>query len=234
MKWSCSKFLLLLLSLGYPKSRAQTLYRRKDYRPYYSLTTSLKADTRISCALKCFHLKCPYFTFLGTSCEIHDPGFVVAEESSMIYQHFVPVAPPSESLIDAAFQKTCYASPYFETLEASRAVDGDLTTQYHSLNKIDTWWCVDLGNTYVIWLIDILPHPEVASWFRDVKVYIGETLVTNGDFSTYTEVLYFLGPWDGANRIKITPPSMAIARFVAIQGLSGMEFLNIIDVKVMV
>ncbi|XP_066986702.1 uncharacterized protein [Macrobrachium rosenbergii] len=228
-----SPFFLLVWSIAWPVVNAQSLYKRSGYKAYFSTTTNYSASSRIGCAILCHHMKCPYFTFQDGACQIHDPGAVATINSTSIYRFFDPAGPPVDEITDVAYNKSCYASNYFDVLVPSRAVDGDLQTQYHSSSQTDAWWIVDLGLSYVIRVIDVLPHPSVPTWFKQVKIYVGTTLATNGDFSSYTQVGYFADNWDGVNRLLFPPPSLTVGRYVAIQGTSGTEFLNLMDVKVM-
>ncbi|XP_064105619.1 uncharacterized protein LOC135215009 isoform X2 [Macrobrachium nipponense] len=227
-----SPFFVLILSFAWPIVNVQSLYKLSKYKGYFSTTANYSAPSRVGCAIRCHHMKCSYFSFQGV-CQIHDPAAVASSNSTSIYRLFDPAGPPVDEIVDVAYNKPCTSSPHHDVLVASRAVDGDLQTQYHSASQTDTWWCVDLGLAYIIRAIDVLPHPGVPTWFKLMKIYVGTTSVTNGDFSSYTQVGYFTESWNGTYRLVFTPPSFTVGRYVAIQGTSGTEFLNLVDVKVM-
>ncbi|KAK7073004.1 hypothetical protein SK128_012670 [Halocaridina rubra] len=226
-------FLLIFLWSG---TTMQKLYKLKDYTGAYLTQMALQENVSsiLICALYAGPLGGAYLIYEDGVCSVYDVGSPSPSNSSLsIYMPYDPYAMPSV-IENRAFNKPTIAAPYYFTHVGSRAVDSDLDTQYHSNTVTDTWWSVDLLGLYFIRKVDVLPHTQVPSWFKQIKIYVGNTTVTNGYFSAYTEIAYFIGPWNGVGRVEFTPPQGVIAgRYVGIQGISGTEFLNLQDVKVM-
>ncbi|XP_042884313.1 uncharacterized protein LOC122260918 [Penaeus japonicus] len=159
------------------------------------------------------------------TCTLFDQG-LASETTSRTYRKV------NSTLLDVALNKPTSPSTHYSYLSSDRAVDGDLGTQYYSVDKNNPWWRVDLGQNYCIQLIDVLPHREVPSWFHSVEIRAGVT-PADGDFSGYTLVASFPGPHVGVDRLLFTPPGVLMARYISIQIKATSDFLNIQDVKVM-
>lgn len=105
--------------------------------------------------------------------------------------------PPQHMLEDAALGKPTYSSSIhsgaFPTYNANDGNDGSM---FHSLRNIQPWWMVDLGAERTIYNIIILTrHDCCYERFHDVEIRIGNTLRTDGDFSTHTLISFYKGPY---------------------------------------
>ncbi|XP_069159418.1 uncharacterized protein [Procambarus clarkii] len=115
---------------------------------------------------------------------------------------------------------------------SSQAVDGNSTTQYHSLGTSPSlsWWRVDLGAFFTITSVDILPTINVASRFRKVEIRTGATGITDGNFTSYDLLAYYTGHWDGTGRLVFPVSGRVCARYLTVQG--SVDYLNILDLKI--
>ncbi|KAK7073005.1 hypothetical protein SK128_012671 [Halocaridina rubra] len=231
------KFLLYVL-LIFVRREAMTLeqYFLSSYSGPYFEQLSLQefAVRRPICAIHAQQTSAPYFYYDNGICSIYDVGVTSSSNSDFyLYKLYDPNDVP-EVLLDRALNKPTVGGPYWDYHVSGRAVDGDINTQFLANTPSDNWWCVDLLGFYFIRKIDVLPHIQVPSWFNQIKVYVGNSTVVNGDFSAFTEIAYYIGPWDGIERVMITPyQNVIFGRHVGIQGLSTSLQLDLLDVLVL-
>ncbi|XP_042884312.1 uncharacterized protein LOC122260917 [Penaeus japonicus] len=143
-------------------SRASgSYYRATDYPLRCYVTPQLvSAKSEIGCASRCTMTRCSYFRFLDETCTLFDQG-LASETTSRTYRKV------NSTLLDVALNKPTSPSTHYSYLSSDRAVDGDLVTQYYSVDKNNPWWRVDLGQNYCIQLIDIhLPRSSKLVPFR--------------------------------------------------------------------
>ncbi|XP_047469419.1 uncharacterized protein LOC125025452 [Penaeus chinensis] len=220
--WAC----LLLGAWSFQASGSY--YRAREYKKKCFVEPNgvpAAAKSKLLCAAQCTIKRCSYFSFLGGNCTLFDQG-LASESANRTYQKLNVIA------ADVALNKLTLASGFYDDLSPDRAVDGDLETQFHSLGQYTPWWRVDLGENYCIQTIDVQPHKEVPHWFRSVEIRVGES-PAEWDFSGYTLIASFAGPYDGVGRLLFTPPGPMQVRYISIQ-MFAPAFLNLQDVKVMV
>ncbi|XP_069190408.1 pentraxin fusion protein-like [Procambarus clarkii] len=92
-----------------------------------------------------------------------------------------------DMLIETARGKNTYASPCAFNDTSDLTVDGNTTTYYHSEPGIVfPWWVVDLGNTYLVYQVKILPRPGYYAYrFHNIEVRVGNTREESGHFSSF-------------------------------------------------
>ncbi|XP_068246258.1 uncharacterized protein [Palaemon carinicauda] len=105
-----------------------------------------------------------------------------------VYQR-IP-SPLDGSFEEVAQGKLTNSSDLFGFCPPNYAVDGSLDESkfYHSSTLFKPWWWVDLGEEKIIHQIQIYPrqHNSYDHRFYDVEVRVGNILVNNGNFSSYT------------------------------------------------
>ncbi|XP_037780135.1 fucolectin-like [Penaeus monodon] len=218
--WAC------LLLWAWSCRASGSYYRAEDYQMNCFVKPNgvlAVAETKVLCAVRCSVTRCSYFSFLGGNCTLFDQG-QASEVASRRYRKL------NVMTVDVAYNKPTLASDQFEDLSPDRAVDGDIQTQFHSLGQNTPWWRVDLGENYCIQTIDVQPHPGVSEWFHSAEIRAGKS-PAEWDFSSYTLIASFVGPYDGVGRLLFIPPGPLEVRYISIQ-LFAMEFLNLQDVKV--
>ncbi|XP_069159421.1 uncharacterized protein [Procambarus clarkii] len=210
---------------------SQTLYKLDSYPGSCYLTTYNYSVSVITlCALHCKIQRCVFFTFMDELCEVRGPGLdqQLQETDARVFSRYTP-SPPS----DVARGKPTLPNFQWDNFVSSQAVDGNSTTQYHSLgtSPSQSWWRVDLGAFFTITSVDILPTVNVAYRFRNVEIRTGATNITDGNFTSYDLLAYYTGPWNGIGRLVFTAAAHTCARYLSVQG--SVNFLNIQDLKIL-
>ncbi|KAG7171213.1 putative tachylectin-like [Homarus americanus] len=82
---------------------------------------------------------------------------------------------------------------------SSKAVDGNdakLSIYANEDRFLFPWWLVDLGDTYLIHKIVILPrYNNYMHHFHDIEIRVGTQLDTSGDLGTYKLFSTYKGPY---------------------------------------
>lgn len=118
----------------------------------------------------------------------------------------------------ATFQKTTYASPHIATNVKEYGVDGNERTMYHSDRYIvNPWFVVDFGAVMKISRVLILPRSGTSAYrFHDIEFRGGNVLAT-GDFSNWTLLAFYKGPYDGSTSTLSFSVNEIDARYFSIQ-----------------
>ncbi|XP_069159416.1 uncharacterized protein [Procambarus clarkii] len=221
---------VMLCALMWVWAASETLYRLDSYPGNcYLNTRNFSVNSIITCAIYCRIQQCVFFSFKDGVCVVHDPGLdqQVGEEQARVFTPYQPTAP-----VDVARSKPTLPNFQWGSMVSPRAVDGNNTTQYHSLGTSPSlsWWRVDLGAFFTITSVDILPTINVASRFRKVEIRTGATNITDGNFTSYDLLAYYTGPWNGIGRLVFPVSGGVCARYLTVQG--SVDFLNILDLKI--
>ncbi|XP_047737828.1 uncharacterized protein LOC125178345 [Hyalella azteca] len=121
--------------------------------------------------------------------------------------------------------KTATSSSYYDPLNSTRAVDGDNTTVFHSLDtySIDQpWLLIDLISCVRVEKIRVLPYtllPNQVERFVDIQFLGGVNPPPSpGDFSAYTVLAYYAGPpaLGSLQWIEFNLASPVCSRYVAV------------------
>lgn len=135
-----------------------------------------------------------------------------------------PGIPPLDMLEDVAFAKHVYASSVLSNSFQKRyGNDGDDVTFYHSLGETNPWWMVDLGGEKTIYHITILPRQNCCpERFHDIELRIGDTLETNGDFSSHRLLAIYKGHYAlDQGRLKYTFYTGVKGRYISLKKNTG-------------
>ncbi|XP_071546449.1 uncharacterized protein [Panulirus ornatus] len=210
---------------------SETIYRKVNYPvACFESTVEYQVSSNIMCAMLCKNKACVYFTYLDGVCKLHDEGYDKENDTRVrMYKHHVPVATPS----DVAFNKpTLPTETWAPEHPSSSAVDGNLTTQFHSAGRTPelSWLRVDLERSFYIRTIDIMPGAGHPNRFREVWIQAGVEDLNFENFSGYTQVAYYPGPYDGHGRLVFNVSMQVLARYITVEG--SVDFLHVHDLKV--
>ncbi|XP_042865787.1 uncharacterized protein LOC122249186 [Penaeus japonicus] len=129
--------------------------------------------------------------------------------------------------------KSTVATYYSGSGYSSKAVDGDVTTEYVSYYSDRPWWSVDLEAHYVVKAIRVLPN-EYYSRFRYISVFVGVTKVLGlSDLDTHMLVGEYVGPYTASlGWLEFNVNETACGRYVSLKGTS--DYLHVYEVEVLV
>ncbi|XP_066953284.1 uncharacterized protein [Macrobrachium rosenbergii] len=149
-----------------------------------------------------------------------------------------------EGCVEAAASGTVYATDHKVTYSASYpkelAIDRNNKTKYISSLQIlsKPWWLVDLKEVKRVVKVFILPFAEcglVCIKASHIMFYIGSSLVTNGNFNSYSNIANFWGIYT-SDLGYILANFNSEGRYVAIllNGDIGTDALSLAEVLVFV
>ncbi|XP_069989542.1 uncharacterized protein [Penaeus vannamei] len=193
------------------------------------------AASSVLCASMCQHLSGLAFIFSGGLCDMRGVG-LGQNLKSQTFARFH--ASNSTLLQDVSRGKPVEATLAYYGEVASKAVDDDMATMYHSANDISSpWWLVDMQDFHLVLAVDVLTRQDATSYrFHDIEIRVGTKPRIGQDFSTWALLGEYQGPYTVAEgRLNFTSDSGLCGRYVVIHKTStDTDHLQLRDVKVYV
>ncbi|KAF2361179.1 Galactose-binding domain-like [Trinorchestia longiramus] len=149
------------------------------------------AVSELLCSMRCSTTGWESFQFENGTCEVLKAHWPT--DDMVRYKEY-----GNTTELEVARHKPISASPNYGSNLPPLAVDGDITTFYHSATNLNTpWIMVDLGGGFLVTKVRILPRDYVdySHRFMDAQVLVGEVEpITPGNFSQFTVVGTIDGP----------------------------------------
>ncbi|XP_064083794.1 uncharacterized protein LOC135199561 [Macrobrachium nipponense] len=201
-----------------------TGYILKD-QPAYS--TTMWTPSNLVCALHARRSMSSKFVYANETCDLYES---VSETSGPTMKFAKSIS--ANLLEEIARGKNTFASTQYSYYAKGLAVDGNISTSYYSLYLVQyPFLMVDLGEVRTVYLVKILPVNDGD--FNNIEVRLGMDLLTTGDFSSYTLLARYAGPYLSAQQyLSIYSPGVP-GRYLSIQKVPpGDNLIWIIEVEV--
>ncbi|XP_068222216.1 fucolectin-5-like [Palaemon carinicauda] len=195
----------------------------------------VKALSNVSCSFRAMKSRVATFAFEENTCSLFGSEGTISGQVS--FYRRIP-SPLDGSLEEVARGKLTNSSgPASSSFPSEKAVDGliDGDDRYMSLKLVKPWWWVDLEEERIVYQIQIYPRQNwYPNRFHDVEVRVGNTLVNNGIFSSYTRLCTYEKEYSTSEgHLLCTRYSGVSARYVSIHIVdAASEHLQINEVSV--
>ncbi|XP_042217958.1 uncharacterized protein LOC121863398 [Homarus americanus] len=154
------------------------------------------AASEMRCALLANKNAALEYIYDGTMCTLLGEGLGISDARGV---GFTKPYPLGQTLQEVANNKPTYGAPHNGNYISSKAVDGNdakLSIYANEDRFLFPWWLVDLGDTYLIHKIVILPrYNNYMHHFHDIEIRVGTQLDTSGDLGTYKLFSTYKGPY---------------------------------------
>ncbi|XP_042878726.1 pentraxin fusion protein-like [Penaeus japonicus] len=116
------------------------------------------------------------------------------------------------------------------------AIDGDISTMYHSANKVThPWWMIDLQATVYVFSVDTITRQGGFEYrFHNIEVRVGFTPPSDEDFSSWLLLGFYQGPYSyDQGTITFSNSAGLCGRYVVVQRVSSdFDQLQLAEVQV--
>ncbi|XP_071548147.1 uncharacterized protein [Panulirus ornatus] len=232
--------LSLSLTLGLPSMKAAVVASvecqslQSSQSPFNVMTVTTVAS-EIRCAIRSGHRGAVQYMFNDQDGTCVSFGDGVTHDSRSA--SFVTLSGLNAVQVISIGKQT-YGSPHHGTLSPDLAIDdndADESSYRSAIGELYPWWLLDLNQTCVINEVHILPRRNCcAHSFHDVEVRVGNSLRTDGYFSSYKLFATYEGPYKVAeDRLVCLRMDGVTGRYVTIQRVTPENYnLQFADVRV--
>ncbi|XP_064083795.1 uncharacterized protein LOC135199562 [Macrobrachium nipponense] len=186
---------------------------------------NVSVPSKLMCSLHASKSRSTMFVYQSKTCSTYD-GLNEAAYSTPVFARKTSPA----LLEEVASGRNTFTSQQCLNHVKENAVDGNITTLYHSEGQVNPFWTVDLGEVRNVSLVRILPN---GNQFNNIEIRLGRDNLTTGDFSSYALLARYTGPYTLSNEYLACHSRGVLGRYLSIQKVPpGTTYLGLLEVEV--